>query len=649
MARPAAGSSPRSRAVSPNAGAAVSRPFILERSELIAMCGICGMFNQSNSSRPDRRVLENMLHAIRHRGPDGSQALVLDDVALGFNRLSFLDLEGGMQPLQNEDGSLSMICNGEVFNFRELRRELEEKGHKFRTRTDVEVILHLYEEEGTDFPKRLNGQFAIALYDGREKRLILVRDQIGICPLFYTVHDGRILFASEIKAILEYPGVPRRLNMKAVDQLMNFPGVVSPETFFDGIRALQAGHRLVVTEAGIRDEEYWDLQYPVEEGPDLGEEHYAQTLREKLKEAISRRLVADVPIGFYISGGLDSSVVACYIGKFLLNSYYSFSAEIGEGDLDESQFQQMVKECVGSTHYSVKVNEAELWENLGKVIYHAESAVKETYDVAAYLLSGLVQQSPAKAVLTGQGSDEFFCGYVGYMLDLFRNMQKGRMSPEEQAANRLLWGDPWFRYERIHPEIRKIHRQLYSDSVRGEIESFSAWRESPIDTRKVEGLSSQKRRSYIDYKLRLSDHLLGEHGDRMFFSHSVEGRHPFLDKELLEFVATIPDKYKLNGTNEKYILKKAGEGIVPDPILKRKKFPFQAPGMSAMVKRPALGPDFLSDDLIRKYGVFDINYVNQMKKAYQQEDFKLMGAYEIDYLLIVMTVTMLCEQYGLSV
>lgn len=612
------------------------------------MCGICGMFNQTNATRPDKGVLDHMLRAIRHRGPDGSQSLVLDNVALGFNRLSFLDLEGGMQPIRNEDKTLSMICNGEVFNFPELRRELEGKGHKFRTQTDVEVILHLYEEEGLDFPKRLNGQFAIALYDDNKKQLVLVRDQIGICPLFYTVHDGRFLFASEIKAILEYPGVPRRLNMKAVDQLMNFPGVVSPVTFFDKIHALQAGHMLVVTADGLRDLEYWDLRYPTEEGPDLGEEYYAQTLREKLKEAISRRLVADVPIGFYISGGLDSSVVACYIGKFLLNSYYSFSAEIGEGELDESKFQQMVKECVGSTHYKVKVNEAELWENLSKVIYHAESAVKETYDVAAYLLSGLVQQSPAKAVLTGQGSDEFFCGYVGYMLDLFRNMQKGRMTPEEQAANQLLWGDPYFRYERIHPEIRKIHRQIYSDSVRGEIENFSAWRESPIDTRKVAGLSSQKRRSYIDYKLRLSDHLLGEHGDRMFFSHSVEGRHPFLDKDLLDFVATIPDKYKLNGTNEKYILKKAGEGIVPDPILKRKKFPFQAPGMSAMVKRPSVGPDFLSDDLLRKYGVFDVNYVNQMKEAYQQEDFKLMGAYEIDYLLIVMTVTMLCEQYGLS-
>ena len=167
------------------------------------MCGICGMFNQTNPTRPERAVLENMLQAIRHRGPDGTESLLLDNVALGFNRLSFIDLEGGMQPIQNEDGTLSMICNGEVFNFSELRKELEEKGHQFRTRTDVEVVLHLYEEEGLDFPKRLNGQFAIALYDDREKRLILCRDQIGICPLFYTLHDGRLLFASEIKAILE--------------------------------------------------------------------------------------------------------------------------------------------------------------------------------------------------------------------------------------------------------------------------------------------------------------------------------------------------------------------------------------------------------------------------------------------------------------
>lgn len=612
------------------------------------MCGICGIYNLTDKRTIDKGILNRMLAAIIHRGPDGTQSLVLEQVALGFNRLSFLDLSGGMQPIQNEDGKISMICNGEIYNYQELRDELMAKGHIFKTKTDVECILHLYEECGLEFPKKLNGQFAIALYDDRTKQLLLVRDQIGICPLFYTICDGRVLFASEIKAILEYPGVNRKLNLKAVDQLMNYPGVVSPNTFFDGIYSLRAGHMLsIFPDREINDIEYWDLIYSPEE-EDKGEAYYVERLRELLKKAISRRLIADVPIGFYISGGLDSSVVACYIGKFLLNSYYSFSAEVGEGDLDESRFQAIIKDCVKSEHYRVKVAEEEIWKNLSDVIYHAESAVKESYDVAAYLLSGLVSTSPAKAVLTGQGSDEFFCGYVGYMVDLFRNMQKDGMSAEECEVNERLWGDPYFRYERNHPEIRKIHTRLYSKDIRGEIDRFSAFAESPVNVERLRGLSSQKRRSYIDNKLRLSDHLLGEHGDRMFFSHSVEGRHPFLDAELIDFIITIPDKYKLKGVNEKYILKKAGEGIVPDEILKRKKFPFQAPGMSAMIKKPA-EIDFLSDELIKKYNVFDLKFIKDLKQTYSQPDFKLMGAYEIDYLLIAMTVTMLCEQYQLTV
>lgn len=614
------------------------------------MCGICGMFNHTSQEGLDPGALSRMMSAIRHRGPDGSGQRLFPEAALGFVRLSFIDLTGGMQPIDNEDGTVTVAVNGEVFNYQTLREDLTAKGHRFRSETDVEVILHLYEEYGLEFPKYLNGQFAVSLYDSRLHRLVLVRDPVGICPLFYTVREGRVIFASEIKGLLEYPGMPRRLNMRAVDQLMNFPGIVSPVTFFEGIRALPAGHMLVaVQDGGVEEKEYWDLRYPREEGEDRGEAYYVERLRELLKSAISRRLVADVPIGFYVSGGLDSSIVACFIGKFLLNSGYSFSAEIGEGELDESRFQQMVRETVHSEHYSVKVREEELWDNLSRVIFHAESAVKESYDVAAFLLSSLVQTSPAKAVLTGQGSDEFFCGYVGYMLDQFRMMQRGRMSGEEQASNALLWGDPYFRYERIHPDIRRVHRQVYSDRMRGALPEFSALEKSPIDVSKVEGLSSQKRRSYIDYKLRLSDHLLIEHGDHMFFSHSVEGRHPFLDPEVIDFVTTLPDKYKLNGTNEKYILKKAGEGILPEPILKRRKFPFQAPGMSAMVKKSAPGMAFLDEALIKKYDVFDASFIRKMKEDYAAPDFKLMGAYEIDYLMIALTVTMLCEQFGLSI
>lgn len=613
------------------------------------MCAICGVLEWRGRKGIERENILRMQAALRHRGPDGSGMLMRKGAALGFDRLSFLDLEGGMQPLQNEDSTISIVCNGEIFNFPELRQELEAKGHSFRTRTDVEVIVHLYEEEGLDFPKRLNGQFAIALYDERDGQLLLVRDQVGICPLFYTVCGGQVIFASEIKGLLAYPGVERRLNLKAVDQLMNFPGVVSPTTFFDGIYSLRGGHVLQIRPGEeIRDLEYWDLCYSAEEEEDRGETYYVERLRELLKDSISRRLVADVPIGFYISGGLDSSVVACYIGKYLLNSYYSFSAEIA-GELDESRFQQIIHDYVHSTHYKTVITEEELWTNLSKVIYHAESGVKESYDVAAYLLSGLVSASPAKAVLTGQGSDEFFCGYVGYMVDLFRGMQKDKMTPEELALNEKLWGDPCFRFERNHPALRKIHQKVYSKDAWGQLDHFSALAESPVNVDRLRGLSTQKRRSYIDSKLRLADHLLGEHGDRMFFSHSVEGRHPFLDMELLKFVQTIPDKYKLNGTNEKYILKKAAQGIVPDEILKRKKFPFQAPGMSAMVKRSNGRLEFLSDELLKKYGIFDVDYVHEMLVTYSQSNFKLMGAYEIDYLLIVMTVTMLCEIYGLTV
>ncbi len=611
------------------------------------MCGICGIYNLYEKKPIEEKIVDKMLYAIRHRGPDGENKYVTDRMALGFNRLSFLDLTGGMQPLFNETKEISMVCNGEIFNYQELKAKLLAQGHHFKTATDVEVILHLYEEYGLDFPKYLNGQFAIALYDAKKEELYLVRDQIGICPLFYTIADERVIFASEIKGILEYPNIERKLNLKAVDQLMNFPGVVSPNTFFKGIYSLEAGHMLCIRkEQEPVNIEYWDLLYE-QEIEDKGEDYYVERLRELLKESIRRRLIADVPIGFYVSGGLDSSIVACYIGKFLLDSFYSFSAEIGSGDLDESRFQKMVKECVKSEHYSVKVGEEEIWKHLSDVIYHAEGAVKESYDVAAFLLSDLVSKSPAKAVLTGQGSDEFFCGYVGYMVDLFRNMQKNQMTKEECEINERLWGDPYFRFERNHAEIRKIHANLYHSDIREEMEHFASWVNSPIDINKVKGLSSQKRRSYIDYKLRLSDHLLTEHGDRMFFSHSVEGRHPFLDAELLSFVRTIPDKYKLKGVNEKYILKKAGAGIVPEPILKRKKFPFQAPGMSSLIKKANDMP-YLSEEYIKKYGIFDWNQVNDLKNIYSQDGFQLMGAYEIDYLLIVMTVTMLCEQYSLS-
>mgnify|MGYP001143291893 CR=1 FL=1 len=613
------------------------------------MCGICGVFNLRNRKKIDVQHVENMLKKIKHRGPDGEQIYYRDEAVFGFTRLSFIDLEGGMQPIRNEDGTIVMACNGEVFNYLELREELAGKGHKFKTKTDVEVIIHLYEEYGLDCLTYLNGQFAIAIYNSNTKELLLVRDHMGIAPLFYTVIDDRLVFASEIKSILEYPGVERKLNIRAVDQLLTFPGIASPVTFFENIHALENGHALLANDKGeIKNIEYWDVQYE-QESEDKGEEYYVEELRQLMKESIRSRLIADVPIGFYISGGLDSSIVATFIHKYVPGEYSSFSAEFENEDYSERKYQRIIQECIGSEHHIVEIKEEDLWEKMRSVLYHSETPLKETYDVAAYLLSGLVSKTPIRAILTGQGADEFFNGYAGYRYDFIRAKQAGSMAPEDCEINERLWGDPYFQYEKKYSEFEQIKRKLYSGNLAAQLDSFSAINQSPIMYNKVKGLKSQRRRSYIDYKLRLVDHLLADHGDRMSFGHSIEGRHPFLDRNVIDFTVNIPEHYKLRGVKEKYILKKIAEGIVPSEVINRRKFPFSAPGMPEMLKKNvSIVNEFMSDSIIKKQGIFDVDYVNLLKERYMEDGFKLNIPYDSDYLIIVLTVTMFNEIFKVS-
>lgn len=614
------------------------------------MCGICGIFNLKNKKKIDVKYLEKMIETIEHRGPDGHQIYCDDAVAFGFTRLSFIDLAGGMQPIQNEDGSIVMVCNGEIFNYAELRKKLIDKGHIFKTKTDVEVIIHLYEEYGLDFLKYLNGQFGIAIYDFNIRELFLIRDHMGIAPLFYTISDGRIIFASEIKAILQYPGVQRKLNINAVDQLLTFPGIASPTTFFEGIYSLENGHALLVNEAGeMKNVEYWDVEYE-QESEDKGEEYYVEKLRNLLKEAIRCRLIADVPIGFYISGGLDSAIVATFIHKYVPGNYASFSAEFANENYSEKKYQIMIQNYIGSEHHTVKIMEEDLWERMRDVLYHTETPLKETYDVAAFLLSGLVSKTPIRAILTGQGADEFFNGYAGYRYDFIRAKQNSSMSVQDCEINERLWGDPYFQYEKKHSEFEQIKKGLYSENLASQINEFSAINTSPIMGDKVKGLKSQRRRSYIDYKLRLVDHLLADHGDRMSFAHSIEGRHPFLDKNVIDFTVNIPEHYKLRGVKEKYILKKVAEGIVPDKVINRRKFPFSAPGMPDMLKKNvAIVSEFMSDSIIKKQGIFNVDYVNQLKERYLKDGFELNIPYESDYLIVVLTVTMFNEIFKMSI
>lgn len=612
------------------------------------MCGICGIYNITNNACVNKNLLKTMLNELQHRGPDGNKILIQPDLGLGFCRLSFIDLDGGMQPLYSEDSQIVMVCNGEIFNYAELTQTLKENGHIFKTHTDVEVILHLYEEYGLEFVNYLNGQFAVALYDEKKRRLLLARDHLGIAPLFYTVLDGRIVFSSEIKAILQYPGVQRRLNMEAVDQLLTFPGPIAPSTFFEDIYSLENGHALLIENEIVKNIEFWDVQYSTD-SDDLGEKYYTEGLRERMIEAIRQRLIADVPIGFYISGGLDSSIVASYIHHYIPGKYYSFSAEFPSEEYTEKIYQEIVQKSSQTMHNSVVIREEDLWEQMKNVLYYTETPLKETYDVAAYMLSGLVQKSPAKAILTGQGADEFFNGYIGYKFDFIRERKKNNMSSEECDINMRLWGDPYFQYEKEYGKFEQEKKKLYSKNVRENLSQFSAIRKSPVDLNKVKTLKSQRRRSYLDYKLRLTDHLLADHGDRMSFSHSIESRHPFLDRNIIDFAIEMPEKYKLAGSNEKYILKKIAEGIVPDEVLKRHKCPFRAPGMPEMLKKNVKLLDvFMNDELLKKQGVFDVDYVKKLKNIYLQDNFRLNVPYDSDYLIFVLTVTMFNEIFSVG-
>lgn len=418
------------------------------------MCGIAGYMDLRGEGRIDAGLLRRMTDRIVHRGPDSDGCYTGSRVALGARRLSIIDLETGEQPIRNEDGSIVLVCNGEIFNYRELRRELEEKGHRFSTRTDIETLVHLYEEEGPDLVQRLNGQFAFALWDGKEERLLLARDHFGVSPLHFTVVDGLLVFGSEIKAILEHPAVPREVDLTGLDQILTFPGLVIPRTMFKWIESLENGHSLIVQGGDVRRVQYWDLDYPRidETGEDRPESWYVDELRERFTRSVEARLQADVPVGFYLSGGIDSSLVAALIRQVSPDvDRHSFSITFGDRDICEAPFQRLMSEHVGSRHHEIAFDDASIADRLGRMVYHCECPVKETFNTCALALSESVRGTGVKVVLAGQGADEIFAGYMGYRFDslgLRSGDQYDLDSLLEDELREQLWGDPSIFYEK---------------------------------------------------------------------------------------------------------------------------------------------------------------------------------------------------------
>jgi asparagine synthase (glutamine-hydrolysing) len=622
------------------------------------MCGICGYFDLKKEKSPDQKILEAMANKIIHRGPDSSGYFLDNYGGMGFRRLSLIDLQGGEQPLYNEDKSIVLVCNGEIFNYLELRDDLQKKGHKFRTHTDVEVLIHLYEEYGCDFLNKLNGQFAFALYDIKEQTLVLARDQMGICPLFYTIVEQNLIFGSEIKAILEHPLVVPEVDLTGLDQILTFPGLISPRTMFKNIQSLKSGHYLILKDCQIKIREYWDLDYPkIGESPVYRSEiYYTERLQELLKQSISYRLQADVPVGLYLSGGLDSSLIAAMVQEMRPDYQIdSFSIGFEDKNICESYYRDILLRQLNFRHHEIRFNEQSISESLGKAIYHAECPLKETYNTASLALSSCANRHNIKAILAGEGADELFAGYVGYRFEQAQQNQAFSTNSNynletilEEELSLKVWGDNQLFYERNLYAYQETKLALYSAKLREQFYQFDCLNFEVVDHEKIKNRHHLHKRSYLDFKLRLSDHLVADHGDRMALANSVEARYPFLDIHLVEFSTKIPPDLKLNKLEEKYILKQIAKNLIPLEIIHREKFAFHTQGSPNILKQNIEYIDYLlSSEVIKKQGYFDPVIIQKLKQKYQQNNFRLNLPFDLDLLIITLSLGIFLEQFNL--
>lgn len=623
------------------------------------MCGIAGYFNLQASPEPSLFLLERMIWSLRHRGPDGFGFFQNEQVGLAHARLSIIDLEGGWQPICNEEKTIWVIFNGEIFNYLELREQLIKRGHRFTTNSDTEVLVHLYEEKGENFVEELNGQFAIILYDIRRCSILLARDRMGIRPLFYTFHQGRFFFGSEIKAIFSADAtIPRAMNPCALQDIFTFWSPVGTETIFQGVSQLLPGHTLKVDRQGVHSQrQYWDIDLHVEESAGPPEE-LVEELRELLIDSVRLRLRADVPVGAYLSGGLDSSTITSLIRHYTTNPLKTFSVVFEDKVYDERDQQALVVDYLNTDHHQVTCNYRTIAETFPDVIYHTELPILRTAPTPLYLLSGLVRHHGYKVVLTGEGADEILGGY-----DLFKEAKVRAficrqpdsscramllkrlypylaLSPTRSASYARQFfatditpdADLFYSHQLRWKNGEFLHRFLADEFIKPDYSPLAAITESFID--KLTGLHYFKRAQYIESRLLLGNYLLSSQGDRMAMAHSVEGRYPFLDHRVVEFATRLPIRLKMKGLNEKYLLKRAMGDLLPRETLNRSKQPYMAPDILSFfgAHPPDYVEHFLSESALRESGMFKsdavLNLVAKCRKKARQgfrENMALVG------------------------
>ena len=600
------------------------------------MCGICGVVLLDQGRSVDREVLSRMNATLRHRGPDDEGLYVDGGVGLGHRRLSIIDLQTGHQPMANEDETVWIVFNGEIYNCLDLRDELESLGHKFATRSDTEVIVHAYEQFGESSVNRLNGIFAFAIWDSANKRLFMARDRAGIKPLYYAETNGAFLFGSELKAILTYPGVARDIDLVALNQYLTFEYVPTPRTIFEAVKKLGPGHSLTLENGRISVNQYWDTRLARSEERGIASTfEQAARLRETLTEVVRKELISDVPVGVLLSGGIDSSAVAALMARLYPGVVQSFSVAFDDRSFDESTHARLVARHVGTDHHEITLTPKMMLDLIPHCADFLDEPLGDSSIIPTYLLSKFTRQH-VKVALGGDGGDELFAGYstlqAHRLSDWYHRLAPGiigrRLVPWlvnrfPVSFNNISFDFKLRRFVAGQGSLPVIRHHIWMGSFTTDqrcqlLGPLARGLEGAADELAVyhaKGSGAQECLNqilYCDMKLYLEGDILPK-VDRASMANALEVRVPLLNQTLMEHVEAIPVDLKLHRLTTKYILRKAVEDLLPASILQRGKKGFNMPVAKWLTGplRP-LAEDMLSEDRLRREGLFEPRYVRSL-------------------------------------
>jgi len=598
------------------------------------MCGICGFIGKGN-----RDILQQMTAAIKHRGPDEAGFFVKEPIFLGHSRLSIIDVAGGKQPIFNENKTVVVIFNGEIYNFKELKKGLKERGHKFKTNTDTEVLVHLYEEKGEGFLNELNGMFAIALCDLKNKKLILARDRFGQKPLYYAFLNDSLVFASELKAILKYPKLKKEIDLNSLAKYLHYEYIPSPQTIFKDIYKLEAGCYLVFSHNNLEKKKYWELGFAKGGSPNPKQSDVLTILEREMERAVKIRLMADVPLGVFLSGGIDSSAIAYFAQKNSTSKIKTFSIGFEEKSFDETRFAKKAADFLHTEHHHKTLTAGDSLNLIPKIADILDEPLADASIIPTYLLSCFTKEK-VKVALTGDGADELFCGYYtfqAHQLDKAYNKIPKLLRKQviEKAVNSLPVSLNNFSFDfkakkfvSCSNEISEIKDQIWLSSFKpddlpvlladtGAVPSSEALFENilgPLNTCKGECLAN--RLSLLYLKNYLQDDILTK-TDRASMACGLETRSPFLDYILAQYIINLPGNFKIKGLKTKYIFKKLMQNKLPKEIVYRKKKGFGMPlGFWLQNELKDLSLDLLSENKIKQQGLFSSVFVQQLLKEH---------------------------------